>query len=66
MFLKWFLYYYYDKKLLDTYKLHIIDKDANITTMDSCDDEICNKIILLQQTYMSFRNLNHIKLGQAD
>ena len=46
MFLKWFLYYYYDKKLLDTYKLHIIDKDANIITMDSCDDEICNKIIL--------------------
>ena len=46
MFLIWFLYYYYDKKLLDNYKLHIIDKDANIITMDSCDDEICNKIIL--------------------
>ena len=46
MFLKWFLYYYYDEKLLDNYKLHIIDKDANIITMDSCDDEICNKIIL--------------------
>tara|TARA_Y100000389_G_scaffold203761_1_gene253332 strand:- start:5745 stop:6446 length:702 start_codon:yes stop_codon:yes gene_type:complete len=46
IFLKWFIYYYYDEKLLDTYKLHIIDKDANIITMDNSDGEICNKIIL--------------------